>query len=105
MKKLILILAMLGSSAHAQFITGNELYTRMQDTGSQHHRSFTMGYITGVHDAYDGFLFCLNGNVTIGQIRDVTYAWLAANPQFRDKPGSFSVVNALREIWPCKTSK
>lgn len=100
MKKLILILAMLGSSAHAQFVDGNELLRRMKQDGVW--RSFATGYVVGIHDSMSlSNHVCSPENATSGQVRDVVQAWLEANPVIRDRNGALLVAAALRAVWPC----
>jgi hypothetical protein len=58
MKKLVIIAALMCSGAHAQFKSGNELRL---DYGSSNaiDRGISLGFVMGVADAGNGFLFCM----------------------------------------------
>ena len=70
MRKLLLAGALLCSSAHAQFFTGNDLLTRINSDNSID-RTLAMGFIMGVYDSSLLTEHCPPSNVTAGQVRDM----------------------------------
>ena len=102
MKHLMICLTLLLSlSAHAQFITGNMLHTRV-NSDETHDRIWAMGFITGVSDAYDDELFCIPTGVNVSQITDVTKDFLRRNPRDRHIAAAALVMLALVDTFPCK---
>ena len=102
MKRLLIALtAALAFSAQAQFISGNTLYERI--TSNNHgHTMWSMGYVTGVSDAYNGDLFCVPQTVTVGQLTDITRRSLESRPQDRHLPADILIMLALVDLFPCK---
>ena len=60
------------------------------------------GYIAGVHDSYDGIIFCTPGTARLGQISEVVRQYLIANPAKWNQAGSFLTIQALQDAFPCK---
>ena len=102
MKRLFITLtAALAFSAQAQFISGNTLYERL--TSNNHGNTmWSMGYVTGVSDAYNGELFCVPQTVTVGQITDMARRALESRPQDRHLPADILIMLALFDVFPCK---
>lgn len=100
MKKLILATALLAGSAHAEFLTGNELLTRMN--GSTTDQVLALGYVMGVFDAQNHIGFCQPGQVSAGQARDIVKNYLERSPQHRHLTADVLAIVALGTAWPCK---
>lgn len=93
---------LLATAAHAEFYTGNELLTRMNNKeNSIVDNMLSLGYVAGVHDTNNGARFCTPVTVQSGQVRDVVHKWLLANPEWRDYSGDMVVTFALSSAWPC----
>jgi len=104
MKTIIAAALLAASSASsAQYINGNKLHR--DTTGGPQDISFSMGYITGVADAYDGELFCLPPAVNVGQMTDVVRKFIIDNPKHRHLNAAAIVSVALSDVWPCKAKK
>ena len=100
MKKLMVVMALVGGSAQAEFYSGNEILQRMQ-ADSHIERAVALGFVAGVADAWDGIMFCPPESVTTGQARDVALRFLIINPGKRHRPAAELVMDALAESWPC----
>jgi len=103
MKKLLVALLMVPALARAEFWTGNKLYERLTSPETTE-RIQAMGYVMGVFDVYVNVTFCPGDqtNITVGQIRDMASAWLAANPAQRNKSAESLVNEAFKQAWPCR---
>jgi hypothetical protein len=104
MKKLLIALLMVPAMAHAEFWTGNKLYERLTSAETTD-RIQAMGYVMGVYDVAVHALFCPPGsetNITVGQIRDMASNWLANNPHRRSESAEKLVIEAFRQVWPCR---
>ena len=111
MKKLALILALLGAPAGAQdisvFFSGNELLEMCRSDNAAA-RADCMGYITGASDVLSGVIslgdmkaFCEPASVTRGQIHDVVVRYAIENPENRHFSGGALVYSALLDAFPC----
>ena len=102
MKKLLVALLMLPALAQAEFLTGNDLYTKLtsRDVGD---RMYALGYVVGVYDVNVHITVCprSESGITAGQVQDITINYLAANPGQRHRNAEVLVRDALRQIWPC----
>jgi hypothetical protein len=101
MKKLLIIAAMVCSSAHAQqssiLYTGQDLYTRMTND-----RALYLGYIAGVADSQSGITVCIPPNtVTLGQMGDMVRQSLERVPSERHLAADVYVQVTLSNRWPC----
>jgi len=101
MKRLLVLLALVGSPVRAEFYTGNELLQRMQ-SDSVIEKSVALGFVAGVADTMEGILICSPDYATTGQARDVVFRHLLLNPQSRHKTAAALAVEALRAVWPCR---
>ena len=98
----VLLATLLVTSAHAEFYTGNYLLEKLNNKESNIvDNMLSLGYVTGVHDAYNNVRFCTPTTVLTGQARDVVHKWLLANPEWRDYSGDLVVTFALTSVWPC----
>ena len=101
MKKLLIITAMLCTSAHAQpssvLYSGQELYTKLSND-----RLSAMGYIAGVADSQSGVTICVPpGQVTLGQMADMVKQSLERVPSERHLAADIYVQVTLSNRWPC----
>ena len=102
MKAVALILSglLLSCSAQAQFRTGNQLLTEMQEPAN-YRSGLAMGYVMGVTDAGNGVSFCPPSNVTAGQISDMVRNRLFDTPAIRHLPADIIIYSILEPVWPC----
>ena len=99
MKKLLITLALVASTANAGFMTGNDLYTRMQ--GDEADRTIAMAYVAGAFDAYQGVVHCAPQGVTLIQVRDMVRKHLEAEPTQRHVQADLHLAYVLGKTWPC----
>lgn len=100
MKKLILIGALLCSGAQAQFLTGNDLLTRL-NSDSAIDRTLGMGFIMGVYDATLTIEHCPPPNITAGQVKDMVAKNLYSGASARHLPAETFITYTLSAAWPC----
>jgi hypothetical protein len=101
MKKLLILAAMLCTSAHAQpssiLYSGQELYNRLNND-----RLSAMGYIAGVADSMSGITICIPpGQVMLGQMADMVKQSLERLPSERHLSADIFVQATLEKRWPC----
>lgn len=102
MKKLLLGLMFVCTSANAMYENGNKLLADLEGTVSM--QMYALGYIVGSADAYGNMdLLCIPGSVTKGQLNDVVHLSLRTNPSMRDLPADLLVLAALGVHWECET--
>ena len=101
MRKLLAALLMVPAVASAEFLTGNDLYTRL--TGDLSDRMYALGYVVGVYDVNVHVTFCprVETNITAGQVQDITIRYLSSNPGQRHRSAEILVRDALKQVWPC----
>lgn len=99
MKKLLLIAALAGGHAHAEFLDGNKLLSDMN--GSFGAQMSALGYVMGVADTIQNVVACLPLNVTSGQINDMVKNYLTNVPRDRSLSGDVVVTKILKDTWPC----
>ena len=108
MKKVVFILALMLpiNAAVAGFTDGNQLYQWMledeKENGSMFQSGLFKGYIAGVVDLGDDFLFCTTVGVTRGQYTAVVAKYIKNNPEEWNKAADTIVVDALKEAFPCE---
>jgi hypothetical protein len=100
-KNLLLITALLCSSAYAQpssiLYSGQELYNRLNND-----RLSAMGYIAGVADSLSSITICIPpGQVTLGQMSDMVKQSLERLPSERHLSADIFVQATLEKRWPC----
>ena len=100
MKKIIAAALMLPALVQAEFISGNDLLTRINGEGST--PMYALGYIAGVSDVNYQTNICPPENVNLGQMRDMVRNHLVANPQFRHYSADVIVLHVLKTAFPCK---
>jgi hypothetical protein len=104
MKKLLIVLLLATSSAKAQFLSGNELYSSIT-AAEDYKRLYAMGYVAGVADTGNKALHCINQGVTMGQVFDVAKKYLERNPEIRDFSADSLLTIAFAQAWPCAHKK
>lgn len=100
MKKLIFIISLLCSTAHAEFYTGNDLYNKLTSDNAIE-RMVGLGFVVGVSDTVQGVTHCAPDNITAGQIRDMVRQHLEATPSVRHYAAEVQVRYVLNRAWPC----
>lgn len=85
-------------------LNGNQLLTDMKSDRPVA-QAFSAGYVVAIADVSLGVEFCPPGQATVRQLSDVVKKFMEENPVIRSEPGYFIVLRALRESWPCPTSK
>ena len=100
MKHTILALALICGNAQADFYSGNELLQKM-DSESHGERMLAIGYVMGVFDVGQSVLHCSPTNVTSGQVRDMTAAYLRGYPAKRHRGAEALINEVLAATWPC----
>jgi hypothetical protein len=100
MKKLIASLLFVPCMANAEFMDGNTLLSKMNDSDVIP-RAVSLGYVQGVIDVFVRTKVCPPQNITAGQARDVVKSYLEANPGIRHKTADLLVTDALKQVWPC----
>ena len=103
MKKLFLAFLLFSASAQAAFIDGNKLleYAREEER-SGNSSGMLLGYIAGVHDAFDSQVICTPSNATLGQLKAIVIKFLKENPEVWAKNGDNVIYIALGKAFPCK---
>lgn len=104
MKIALIAAALIGVSAHAEFITGNQLLERM-NSELGYDRGIANGYIMGVWDATHGIAHCPPAGITMGQIHDMVKQALVNAPSVRHNSADSFVVYAASKSWPCAQKK
>ena len=94
---------LLALTAHAEFMDGNKLLTRIK--GDAYDYVNAVGYITGVSDATRSVTHCPPENVTAGQITDMVKQHLESIPSLRHLTADQHVVYVLKKAWPCANSR
>lgn len=104
MRRAVLILALLGGSAHAEFMTGNDLLQEINgDTYAA--RGAGLGYVIGVFDTLHSITHCPPKDVTSGQVRDMVRNYLTNVPGERHLSADVLVARVLKAAWPCPTTQ
>ena len=90
MKKLIAIVGLVCTSAHAEFWTGNVLLDRIKSENVVD-RALGLGYVMGAFDNGHGATHCTPQNVTAGQAQDMVKQHLESVPSARHLPAEAHV--------------
>lgn len=101
---IILAAALAATSASAQFLTGNELLTRLS-SDNPHERGSAFGYVMGAYDAGRGVAHCAPAGVTLGQVTDMVKQTLQIAPAARHNSAEAFVTYALLDAWPCSKKR
>lgn len=94
------------NTAFASFTDGNELYKWMQayedKNGSSFNAGLFGGYIAGVVDTGNNYMFCTTPGVSRGQNSAIVAKYLRNNPEKWNMSAASLVVEAMKESFPCK---
>jgi hypothetical protein len=103
MKKIILAMCLtaLSLAASAQHFTdGNNLHRRM-NSGNHGDIMYAMGFVVGVVDTVNRFMFCAPSNATVGQLYDMVHNYLNNVPADRHLAADVIVIKVLAASFPC----
>lgn len=92
-KLLAALLLALATTAHAEFVTGNNLLASLKKADAAE-RAAAIGYIVGVADTLEGSVSCLPKSVTVPQVVDLVVQWLEHNPRLRHNSGDREIGRA-----------
>lgn len=111
----LLIVLLVPATSLASFYNGNDLieWVRSDDLvdlgkGAEidaANASRLLGYVVGVHDAYDGKTICAPKGTTIGQTVEIVKKFTRNNPEIWSQPGDSLVLIPLEYAFPCKKKK
>lgn len=93
------------TTAHAQFWDGTQLIQSLENNmrgDTSFEGGTATGYVMGVADTAPDFSVCVPSNVSVKQIKEAVFNYLKAHPEKWNEPANFSVLDALRETWPCE---
>lgn len=102
MKKLILCSVLfIALPVNANYLSGNKLKEHcvsetFVNTG------MCLGYIAGVVDSYNNFVFCIPSEVTMGQMRDIVKKYMHENPAKLHESAADIVASAMKKDFSCK---
>jgi MFS-type transporter involved in bile tolerance (Atg22 family) len=88
------------ASVSAQYVTGNNLLTRM-DSNSHGDRMYAIGYVVGVIDSMNGYVFCLPRGFVVGQAHDMVHNYLTNVPADRHLAADVIAAKVLTASFPC----
>lgn len=89
------------TSAHAEFMTGNDLLAKLTDKTDNWSYAVGIGYISGVHDAGRSVVHCSPVTVTMGQLGDMTRMRLEQVPAILHLSADVLILDMLKTAWPC----
>ncbi len=112
MKSLLVAVGLMCGTAHAAFMSGNDLYQLMQ--GSRAEQAQANSFVIGVYDTIQVAhgadarnkrekILCISeqSGLVSGQVIDVTQKYLRDNPEIRNQSAASLVWVALYKAWPC----
>ena len=88
------------ASANAQFVTGNNLLNHMESK-SHGDKMYGIGYVVGVIDSMNGYVFCLPRSFTVGQAFDMVQNYLTNVPADRHLAADVITGKVLAASFPC----
>jgi hypothetical protein len=88
------------ASASAQFVNGNNLLGRMEGT-NHGDRMYAIGYVVGVIDSMNGYVFCLPRGFTAGQAFDMVQNYMSNVPADRHLGADVITGKVLAASFPC----
>ena len=99
MKKLLLALALVASSAHAEFASSGRIIELMK--GDKLEQISAGGYVAGVYDTGVGVYFCPAKEPSFQALMEFAYNALETT-RTPEKAGSEVLIVAFNAKWPCK---
>ena len=97
---LAVAIALVATSAHAEFFTGNRLYADMRSTDPMR-LATARGYLMGVFDAHQGSQHCASERVSLQQVWDLSLRMLEAVADIRHEPADVILIAVFSTAWPC----
>ena len=104
MKKLIALVALCATTAHAEFWDGNKLLNHIKSE-SMYRQGMALGYVMGVHDTMQEINHCPPPNAQAGQVLDMVENYLTNVPAQRHKSADSIVMHVLKTAFPCRDSR
>ena len=98
MKKAFIILALVATASHAEFVSGNDLARWL---GDEKLAGLGQGYIIGAADTLHGIIHCRPGNVTATQVVEIVKKNIQVYPERLHFSGDSIVTESLKQLWPC----
>ncbi|MCK9622174.1 MAG: hypothetical protein M0R47_16760 [Methylobacter sp.] len=101
----ILIGLLLSFQACAYFDSGSVIHEGLLDQDREragYKSAYSFGYIIGVIDVIDEVIICMPHGTTKGQLAKIVLNYMEVHPEKWSDPGKYSVINALKDLWPCK---
>lgn len=99
MRKLAIIAALVATTAHAEFLTGNKLRELMENPDQA---AIATGYVMGVFDAGQRAVHCPPAGITGRQVVEITKFYMNANPDRLHHSADSIILVALSSLWPCE---
>jgi hypothetical protein len=104
MKKLTLLLLLVSTNVFAGYYTGNDLVKWFNDKDNE---TPLYIYIAGVIDGIGVIeeyskTICIAAGTTQRQIGQLTYNYMQKHPEIWTYSGSYFVILAVQEAYPCK---
>src|SRR5437016_4427435 len=92
-----------GTNAHANFMSGDDLYRDLTSTALVD-QATSRGYVIGAADASEKSAWCHANpeRISRGQVLDIVKNFLAAHPELGHHSADSLVAGALNAVWPCK---
>lgn len=98
MKRALILLALVATTAHAEFLTGNKLRQLFED---REREAIAIGYTMGVYDADLRAVHCSPDGITGRQLSDIIKMWMANNPDKLHYSADSIILETLKSLWPC----
>lgn len=102
MKIAAALLALVATTSHAEFVSGNDLARWL---GDEKLTSLGQGYIIGAADTLHGIVHCRPGNVTATQVVEIVKKNIQVFPERLHFSGDSIVTESLKQLWPCPDRK
>jgi len=97
-KKAFIVLALVATTSHAEFVSGNDLARWL---GDEKLAGLGQGYIIGAADTLHGIVHCRPGNVTATQVVEIVKKNIQVYPERLHFSGDSIVTESLKQLWPC----
>lgn len=94
-------------------VSGADVLRACRADPGTYERSYCLAYLAGFNDSqittatlmdWDGLVYCLPDNTTLGAVSESVADYLANNSAMWPEPAGLSVVVALMDAYPCPTS-
>ena len=106
---LAFLVALSPQLATAEFKSGQDIQAGLQKVFKDptpadelFEASFAFGYVVGVADANTNVTICMPTGVTQGQVAQIVFKYLNANPEKLNFSADSLVVKSLSAVWSCK---